>query len=287
METADLRGLLLRQRQAGPVHRRGRPGNSVPLGLCQQGAGRPGDRAGASAVRSMVSSKLPFPTVALVDGNCMGGGTELILAMDDRIVSNASQTKIALPEVKLGIIPGWGGTQRLPRLIGLNAIEMICTGEPISAVSEPSEIRPCVRRRSRPSAWSKKGSGGSSFSEATGEPGRPIANQVVRRPARPRTRSTGRIRLRDGGRGGPDQDQGTIPGPSRRPQGDPRRDQPAARRRLSKSSARGPGSDGLADLGQPDRRLLHAKPPGRDPGIESRDILAPHRSAGSAWSAPA
>jgi len=78
-------------------------------------------------------AKLPFPTVALVDGNCMGGGTELILSMDDRIVSTGSQTKIALPEVKIGIIPGWGGTQRLPRLIGLNAIEIICTGEPVSA----------------------------------------------------------------------------------------------------------------------------------------------------------
>ena len=78
-------------------------------------------------------SRLPFPTVALVDGNCMGGGTELVLAMDERLASASSQTKIALPEVKIGILPGWGGTQRLPRLIGLNAIEMICTGEPVSA----------------------------------------------------------------------------------------------------------------------------------------------------------
>ena len=78
-------------------------------------------------------SRLPFPTVALIDGNCMGGGTELVLAMDERLASASPQTKIALPEVKIGIIPGWGGTQRLPRLIGLNAIEMICTGEPVSA----------------------------------------------------------------------------------------------------------------------------------------------------------
>jgi 3-hydroxyacyl-CoA dehydrogenase/enoyl-CoA hydratase/3-hydroxybutyryl-CoA epimerase/3-hydroxyacyl-CoA dehydrogenase/enoyl-CoA hydratase/3-hydroxybutyryl-CoA epimerase/enoyl-CoA isomerase len=76
---------------------------------------------------------LPFPTVALVDGNCMGGGTELILAMDERIVSNHAHTRIALPEVKLGIIPGWGGTQRLPRVVGLNAIDMICSGEAIDA----------------------------------------------------------------------------------------------------------------------------------------------------------
>lgn len=77
---------------------------------------------------------LPFPTVALIDGNCMGGGTELALAMDERIVSASPQTKIALPEVKIGVLPGWGGTQRLPRLIGVHpAIEMITTGEPISA----------------------------------------------------------------------------------------------------------------------------------------------------------
>ncbi|CAN5618604.1 fatty acid oxidation complex subunit alpha FadB [soil metagenome] len=78
-------------------------------------------------------SQLPFPTVALIDGNCMGGGTELALSMDDRIVSEAPHTKIALPEVQLGLIPAWGGTQRLPRLIGLNAIEVICTGENLNA----------------------------------------------------------------------------------------------------------------------------------------------------------
>lgn len=77
---------------------------------------------------------LPFPTVALIDGNCMGGGTELTLAMDDRIASSVPHTQIALPEVKVGLIPGWGGTQRLPRLVGLNpAIEIITTGEPVPA----------------------------------------------------------------------------------------------------------------------------------------------------------
>ena len=77
-------------------------------------------------------AKLPFPTVALVDGNCMGGGTELILAMDDRIVSKGPQTKIGLPETKLGLLPAWGGTQRLPRLVGASAaIEMITSAEAV------------------------------------------------------------------------------------------------------------------------------------------------------------
>ena len=76
-------------------------------------------------------SQLPFPTVALVDGFCMGGGTELILALDERIVSNG-KTGIALPEVNVGLIPGWGGTQRLPRLIGISgAIEVITSGKPL------------------------------------------------------------------------------------------------------------------------------------------------------------
>ena len=52
-------------------------------------------------------SQLPFPVVALVDGNSMGGGTELILSMDYRIASTNPATKIALPETKIGLIPGW------------------------------------------------------------------------------------------------------------------------------------------------------------------------------------
>ncbi|MBV8606253.1 MAG: enoyl-CoA hydratase/isomerase family protein, partial [Singulisphaera sp.] len=56
--------------------------------------------------------RLPFPTVALIDGNCLGGGAELALAMDYRIASSSPQTKIGTPEIKLGILPAWGGTQR-------------------------------------------------------------------------------------------------------------------------------------------------------------------------------
>jgi len=79
-------------------------------------------------------SRLPFPTVAMIDGYCMGGGTELILAMDQRVATDSRATRIALPETKVGLIPGWGGTQRMPRLIGLqHAIAMITSGEPLSA----------------------------------------------------------------------------------------------------------------------------------------------------------
>ncbi len=79
-------------------------------------------------------SRVPFPTVALIDGNSLGGGTEITLAMDYRLAADNATTKIGLPEVKVGLIPGWGGTQRLPRIVGIQqAIQMITSGEPIDA----------------------------------------------------------------------------------------------------------------------------------------------------------
>ena len=70
---------------------------------------------------------LPVPTVVAINGICLGGGTEVALACDYRVMSTAA--RIGLPEVKLGIFPGFGGTVRLPRLIGVdNAVEWIATG---------------------------------------------------------------------------------------------------------------------------------------------------------------
>lgn len=78
-------------------------------------------------------AKLPYPTVALIDGPSMGGGTELAISLDYRVVSTNPKASIGLPETKIGLIPGWGGTQRMPRIIGVHhAIEMICGGEPLS-----------------------------------------------------------------------------------------------------------------------------------------------------------
>lgn len=79
--------------------------------------------------------QLPIPTVALIDGFCMGGGTELILACDYRVASDEEHTKIGLPEVMLGFHPGWGGTVRLPALVGgFKALaNMMLTGAAISA----------------------------------------------------------------------------------------------------------------------------------------------------------
>jgi len=70
---------------------------------------------------------LPVPTVAAINGICLGGGTELALSCDYRVMSTAA--KMGVPEVKLGIFPGFGGTVRLPRIIGVdNAVEWIATG---------------------------------------------------------------------------------------------------------------------------------------------------------------
>ncbi|KRG76917.1 3-hydroxyacyl-CoA dehydrogenase [Stenotrophomonas ginsengisoli] len=77
-------------------------------------------------------ASLRVPTVAAIHGHCLGGGTELALACRYRVA--ADNARIGLPEVQLGIIPGWGGTARLPQLIGAPAaMDMILTGRNLSA----------------------------------------------------------------------------------------------------------------------------------------------------------
>jgi enoyl-CoA hydratase len=77
-------------------------------------------------------AECPLPVIAMIDGWCLGGGCELALSCDLRIASNRS--KFGQPEVGLGLIPGGGGTQRLPRLVGPGqALRLILTGEIIDA----------------------------------------------------------------------------------------------------------------------------------------------------------
>ena len=77
--------------------------------------------------------QLEVPTVAAIHGVCLGGGTELALACRYRVASDSPKTRIGLPEVQLGIIPAWGGTTRLPRLVGLRAaLPLLLTGAPVS-----------------------------------------------------------------------------------------------------------------------------------------------------------
>jgi enoyl-CoA hydratase len=100
--------------------------------------------------------KTPKPTIAAINGYCMGGGLEVALGCDLRVASTAA--KFATPEGKLGIIPGGGATQRLPRIVGRGwGMEMLLMGETIDAehalriglitrLVEPEELIPEVRR---------------------------------------------------------------------------------------------------------------------------------------------
>lgn len=124
--------------------------------LAQQGVldGTANSRLGQGLTQLLEDS--PKPVIAAINGYCLGGGLELALACDLRYA--ASNASLGLPEVSLGIIPGYGGTQRLPRLIGMGrALEIILTGDPVDAKSaerlglvngvfESSDLLPGVKK---------------------------------------------------------------------------------------------------------------------------------------------
>ena len=79
-------------------------------------------------------AKVPYPTLALIRGHCMGGGLELSLACRYRIAVDEPGTRMALPEVMLGIVPAWGGMMRLPKTVGpAVALDMMLTGKGMDA----------------------------------------------------------------------------------------------------------------------------------------------------------
>lgn len=93
-------------------------------------SGREAALAGQDVMNTLAA--MPFPTIAAVNGFALGGGLELALACDLRVASRGA--KLGLPEVGLGLIPGYGGTQRLPRLIGQGrALDLILTGRHVAA----------------------------------------------------------------------------------------------------------------------------------------------------------
>ncbi|HEY7152931.1 MAG TPA: 3-hydroxyacyl-CoA dehydrogenase NAD-binding domain-containing protein [Gemmataceae bacterium] len=98
------------------------------------------DAAGAVAISAAGQklfdklAALPMPTIAAISGPCLGGGLEFALACDYRLVYEKPNTQLGFPEVELGLLPGWGGTQRLPRVVGLErALRMILERKRLNA----------------------------------------------------------------------------------------------------------------------------------------------------------
>ncbi|HRN95467.1 MAG TPA: enoyl-CoA hydratase-related protein, partial [Chitinophagales bacterium] len=98
----------------------------------KKGDFEPFTRKGHKALNDLAASKKPV--VAAINGACLGAGTEIALACHARIASDSRKTHLALPEIMLGLLPGGGGTQRLPRLIGIQrSLDMLLTGKKIYA----------------------------------------------------------------------------------------------------------------------------------------------------------
>ncbi|MCI0463153.1 MAG: 3-hydroxyacyl-CoA dehydrogenase NAD-binding domain-containing protein [Gemmataceae bacterium] len=97
----------------------------------------PEDAARFSELGQRVLGKLaalPIPTASIITGACLGGGLELAMACDYRVVIDHPRTQLGLPEIELGLLPAWGGTQRLPRLVGLErALRIIVGGRRLDA----------------------------------------------------------------------------------------------------------------------------------------------------------
>ncbi len=101
-------------------------------GITQTAEGKQKSQAGQAVFDKIEDLKVP--TIAVIDGAALGGGCELALACDYRIGTFNERISIGLPEVKLGIIPGFGGTYRLPKIVGLSqALKMILTGKILSS----------------------------------------------------------------------------------------------------------------------------------------------------------
>lgn len=149
---------------------------------------------------------LPFPTVAAIDGVCLGGGLELSLACDRRVATDAPHTRLGVPEVQLGIFPGLGGTQRLPRLVAVpDALDLILTGKQITAkkakriglvddVCHPLVLRQAAKKAVAKGKRSKKeGKGTRGFAKKIGDllARTPGANRLVYEKARARVLKKG------------------------------------------------------------------------------------------------
>ncbi len=128
----DLRGLVIASGKHGVFV----AGADLKLLLAATGPDDPAVRAFLDQGNRVLFAleALPFPTCAAIDGAALGGGLELALACDFRVCGDNPKVRLGLPETTLGLIPGWGGTQRLPRVVGARkASEMLATGAGLTA----------------------------------------------------------------------------------------------------------------------------------------------------------
>jgi len=123
----------------GLVIRSGKPGGFIGGADIDEFRAARGPADGIAIVRRGAElfdrlARVPYPTLALISGFCLGGGLELALACRYRVGVDDPSTRMGLPEVMLGIVPGWGGIKRLPRLIGAPAaLDLLLTGKTVDA----------------------------------------------------------------------------------------------------------------------------------------------------------
>ncbi|MFB0516567.1 MAG: enoyl-CoA hydratase-related protein, partial [Candidatus Neomarinimicrobiota bacterium] len=163
-EVLDRLAGLEEPRPAGVVFISGKPDNFIVgvdikdfLGFKTQADAAEASRAGQAVLGKIAA--LPFPSVAAINGTCLGGGLELALNCTSRIITDHPKTVLGAPEVKLGLLPGVSGSQRLPRLVGLQAaLDMLLTGKNVypykarkiglaDEIVSPGVLLPAARKR--------------------------------------------------------------------------------------------------------------------------------------------
>jgi 3-hydroxyacyl-CoA dehydrogenase/enoyl-CoA hydratase/3-hydroxybutyryl-CoA epimerase len=128
----------------GVLFKSGKPGNFIAgADIKEMSSITTKDQARATAKKGQDLfarlERLPMPTVAAISGSCLGGGLEFAMACKFRVADDDRKTVLGLPEVRLGLVPGWGGTVRLPRLVGtMNGVQMILAGAMINGTKAKS-----------------------------------------------------------------------------------------------------------------------------------------------------
>ncbi|HZZ27872.1 MAG TPA: 3-hydroxyacyl-CoA dehydrogenase NAD-binding domain-containing protein [Pirellulales bacterium] len=156
--SAHLDVLETRQDLAGLIVRSGKPGSFIAGADLREFAASfdmPKSDVTAMCTRGRKLfqrlANCPFVTVAAIDGICVGGGAELAIWCDRRVMADDAKTQFGFPEVKLGLFPGWGGTARSSRIVGLsNAVELVTSGESIDGraaykMGLASDVAPAAR----------------------------------------------------------------------------------------------------------------------------------------------